>query len=301
MQKHGFTTNVLAGTVIALALAVTAQAQNSRSFVATTGNDANNCSSSAYCRTFTAALAVTNPGGEIVVVDSGGYGPATITQTVIITAIGVDASITQTAEYENALTINTTGNVTITGLNLFGGTGSNGVTVLAVGFLRLYNVQIQNFYFGIQFIASGNLTVYDSKITDCHSYGLYLANAGAKAYVHNTAFDNNGTAGEVTAGGTLVIADSSAHYNQTAFFAEGGTMALYNDHVISNAAGIGVSGSSDILGPGKMYFADGLVSDNTSPYYAGPGGTLAGSSPGTSLITPGQATSGTLSTATVLQ
>src|SRR5579871_4546372 len=46
---------------------------NNRSFVATTGNDANNCTESAYCRTLAAALTVTNPGGEIIVVTSGGW------------------------------------------------------------------------------------------------------------------------------------------------------------------------------------------------------------------------------------
>src|ERR1035438_9219423 len=145
MLDHHFTRNCLASAILSLLLTVSAQAQNNRSFVATTGDDGNNCSASAYCRTFTRALAVTNSGGEIVVVDSGGYGPATITQPVVITAIGVDASIT--AESGNALTINTTGNVTITGLNLYGsGVGSNvGIAVEQVGFLRLYSMQIVHF------------------------------------------------------------------------------------------------------------------------------------------------------------
>src|SRR5579871_1161487 len=97
MKKHGFTTRVMNCAALALIFAFTAQAQNNRSFVATTGNDANTCSASAYCRTFTRALAVTNSGGEIVVVNSGGYGPATITQAVVITAIGIDASIKRQA------------------------------------------------------------------------------------------------------------------------------------------------------------------------------------------------------------
>ena len=73
MQHHGSTTHVIAGAALALVFTFTAQAQNNRSFVATTGDDTNNCSASAYCRTFGRALAVTNSGGEIVVVNSGGY------------------------------------------------------------------------------------------------------------------------------------------------------------------------------------------------------------------------------------
>ena len=82
------------------------------------GNDANtsaNCSPAAPCRTFAAALPVTNSGGEIVVLTSGGYGPVNITQPVIITAIGVDASISATSS-ENVISILTTGNVTLIGI-----------------------------------------------------------------------------------------------------------------------------------------------------------------------------------------
>ena len=111
MQKHHFTPSLLAlaCATLALAFTITAQAQNNRSFVSTLGNDASACTTSAHCRTFTRALAVTNPKGEIVVVDSGGYGPATITQPVTISAIGVVASITQANPNQNGLTINTSG------------------------------------------------------------------------------------------------------------------------------------------------------------------------------------------------
>ncbi len=46
-----------------------------RTFVSTSGSDANtasNCTSTAPCRGFTAALTVTDAGGEIVVLTSGG-------------------------------------------------------------------------------------------------------------------------------------------------------------------------------------------------------------------------------------
>jgi Right handed beta helix region len=295
MHKHRFTTKVLAGAAIALALTGAAQAQNNRSFVATTGNDANNCSASAYCRTFGAALAVTNAGGEIVVVNSGGYGPATISKSVVITAIGIDASIT--AVSGNAFTINTSGNVTLTGLNINGGgTGTNGISVQQVGFLRLYKMQIQNFaQNGVIFDTGGNLAIYDSKLTDCVNDGLMVNNRSAQAYVHNTVFDNNQNAGVESVGGGVVIADSSAHYNGIGFYANDGTVALYNDRSSLNATGLGA-----ITG-GVLYFADCLVSDNTTAYNITTGGTITGSNPGTTLLTVGQGTSGALSSAIVLQ
>src|ERR1035438_7511851 len=120
----------------------------SLTFVSTTGNDANEatgCSAVANCRTFAAALAATSPGGEIVVVNSGGYGPVTISESIVISAVDV-ASISVTTSGANGITINTPGNVTLSGLALHGeATGNDGILVQRVGFLRLYNVLIENF------------------------------------------------------------------------------------------------------------------------------------------------------------
>ena len=113
---------------VKLILSLSTCAGAARTFVSTIGNDANtsaNCSPSAPCRTFSAALSVTNPGGELVVLTSGGYGPATITQPVVITAIGVDASISVTTSGADTfgLAISTPGNVTLIGLSLHGEIG----------------------------------------------------------------------------------------------------------------------------------------------------------------------------------
>src|SRR6266571_6657569 len=66
-----------------------------RTFVsAATGNDANPCTRTAPCRNFAAAIAQTQSGGEVVVLDSGGYGTVTITQAVSLVApAGVYAGI----------------------------------------------------------------------------------------------------------------------------------------------------------------------------------------------------------------
>ena len=89
---------ILASASIALglslfAISVAAKAAQ-RTFVASTGNDANPCSITAPCRGFTRAITQTNVGGEVIVLDSAGYGPFTITQSVSIVApAGVYAGI----------------------------------------------------------------------------------------------------------------------------------------------------------------------------------------------------------------
>jgi hypothetical protein len=298
VNKNLLSVRYLASVGLAIGFAVAAQAQNNRSFVSTVGNDSNACTASAFCRTFGRALSVTNAGGEIVVEDSGGYGAATISQPVTITAIGIDASITQTVAGDYALYINTSGNVTLNGLNLYGGgSGQAGIYVNQVGFLRIYNMDIQGFTAnGIHFVApGGNLALYNSTVKDCGHDGLLVQAAGARAYVDGSDFDNNAFAGADSAEGELAIASSHAHYNQYGFFANGGSVALYGDRAIYNANGL-AAGTS-----GKLYFADCLVTNNTNAYNISGGATMYGSSPGTSLITPGQGAVGTLSTAITLQ
>jgi hypothetical protein len=65
-----------------------------RTFVASYGSDANPCSLTAPCRGFAAAVAQTSTDGEVIVLDSAGYGTVTIAQSVsIIAPPGVYAGI----------------------------------------------------------------------------------------------------------------------------------------------------------------------------------------------------------------
>jgi hypothetical protein len=49
-----------------------------RTFASTGGDDANSCSLTAPCRGFAAAIVAVASGGEVIVLDSGGYGVVTI-------------------------------------------------------------------------------------------------------------------------------------------------------------------------------------------------------------------------------
>lgn len=84
---------LILGVSVSVAIEVSAAAP--RTFVASGGSDANNCSLVSPCRSFSAALAQTAAGGEIVVLDSAGYGPVVIDKAVAITAPeGVYAGVT---------------------------------------------------------------------------------------------------------------------------------------------------------------------------------------------------------------
>src|SRR5690349_10741846 len=52
-----------------------ASAQSNRTYVSAQGDDTNPCTAAAPCRTFQVAHDGTNSGGEIMVLNAGGYGP----------------------------------------------------------------------------------------------------------------------------------------------------------------------------------------------------------------------------------
>jgi len=274
-------THALAVLAASLAFSVSAQAAANRTFVSTGGNDSNtslNCGATTPCRTFGAALSATNSGGEIVVLTSGGYGPATIMQPVTITAVGVTASVSATGGAE-ALDIDTTGNVTIRGLGFHGqGSGVNGIVVLNVGTLRLYNVTAENFSFiGLWFKpSSGSLAVYDSYFSGNGNTGLLVGPGSTTVYVKNTVADHN-PFGFAQQAGNVVIENSTATGNTIGILNEGGALSLIRDESVGNGIGVATAG-------GSTQFAYSNITQNTTNAIDVSGGTIAGSSPGTSVV-----------------
>ena len=107
----------IAATLATGALAALAQ----RTFVRSDGADANTCSIAQPCRSFTAALGKTAAAGEIIVLDSAGYGPVIINQSVaIIAPSGIYAGVSVFSD--DGVTVNgdATANVVLRGLTING-------------------------------------------------------------------------------------------------------------------------------------------------------------------------------------
>jgi hypothetical protein len=125
-----------------------ALAQDGRSFVSGSGSDSNAvCALATPCRTFTHALAQTNSGGEVIVLDSAGYGPFSISQPVsIIAAPGIYAGITVTSG--DGIDVSASGTVILRGLTIenAGSTG-NGILNTGVGIsvLHIENCVVNGF------------------------------------------------------------------------------------------------------------------------------------------------------------
>ena len=116
-------------------------ALSQRTFVASHGSDVNPCSLALPCRSFNAAIAQTSAGGEVVVLDTAGYGPMTITQSIkIIGPAGVygGVSVLGSTNPTVGVTINAgaTDEITLRGLDIAGVPGA--------GPLPNFGIDIQN-------------------------------------------------------------------------------------------------------------------------------------------------------------
>src|SRR2546423_11123034 len=137
MNKFRFTIKLLVIATFLLAFASMSQAQATRTWVSGVGDDVNPCSRTAPCKTFAGALSKTVAGGEIDVLDPGGFGPVRISKSITIDGTGVLASILAgssngiTIEASSKETVNTT-SVRLRGLSINGlGSGVNGINVIA--------------------------------------------------------------------------------------------------------------------------------------------------------------------------
>ena len=176
-------TFAVASVAIALSMLVATNAAATlpqRTFVASYGNDANSCSLTLPCRGFAAAVVQTLPGGEVVVLDSAGYGPVTIVQSVSIVApAGVYAGITVTAGQTGVL-INGAGvEVVLRGISFQGLGGDRGAHFVAGKFLEIDRCSFSGF--SLEAVRAEpettlDLAIHDSSIARSGS-GIWAATA----------------------------------------------------------------------------------------------------------------------------
>jgi Right handed beta helix region len=208
-----------------------------RTFVsAQTGNDANSCGPTSPCRTFSYAVTQTAPGGEVIVLDSGGYGPFTISQSVSIVApTGVYAGITAFSGDAITVSAGATDKVILRGLTLMGLGGTNGIHVVAVGNLFVEGCVIANFAGsgnqgnGLYFASSGRLSVKDTTVRGNDHVGIWVgpASGTATATVEHCRSEANSHGVVSSASSVMTVRDTVASQNSdTGFDAESGELNL---------------------------------------------------------------------------
>jgi parallel beta helix pectate lyase-like protein len=269
---------LLAGLVlVAFAFPASAFAQATRTWVSGVGDDVNPCSRTAPCKTFAGAISKTAAGGEIDVLDPGGFGGVTITKSITIDGLGFHAGLV--VQGTNAIIINAgaADKVTLRGLDINGlnGTASpalNGVRILSARSVTIQNSDIYGFgQNGVDMedsVSNAKLTVLNSRIINNTGNGVVVAAAAgviSTATVRNSQISGNGC-GLVASGHTLsgvftVDCDTSA----TATTGSARINAF--DNIINdNDLTAGASGSSGVFANGQssvVRISSNLITGNT--------------------------------------
>ena len=194
----------LAATSPALGLA-------NRVFVsARSGNNANSCDNvSTPCQTLQGAVNQLNPGGEAIVLDSGGYGPVTISQSVAIdAAAGITAFIHPPSGDAITITAGASDAVSLRGLTLNGGSGI-GVVVNTAGSVHIENCVISGFS-GIGIVVQATAPSTSILVTDTiirqNQRGIRLS--GGRGSIDHCRIEVNSVTGVEAVGADFTARDS---------------------------------------------------------------------------------------------
>jgi hypothetical protein len=206
--------------LIAFAAATNAVAVQ-RTFVASygvTANTAFNCSLAKPCRAFSEALGVTSVDGEIVVLDSAGYGPVTIAQSVsIIAPAGIYAGVTVTSG--DGITINApAGIVRLKGLTVNGQGGNDGIVFQDGARLAIENCTVTKMMNnGINLMAAGGFTAIADVVASSNGVNGIVFSGDTRGSVVRSRAESNALVGIlVSDGATVAISNSEASRNISA-------------------------------------------------------------------------------------
>jgi len=199
-----------------------------RTWVSSGGSDANPCTRDLPCRNFGAAMTAVDPGGEVVALDSAGYGPVTITKSVaIIAPAGVHAAIAPTSGSAVVINAGLSDSVSLRNLYLNSQGATVGIVLESGQLLSVENVVVAGFTSsGISQATtnSSRLFVSDS-ILRKNGTGLYSfkgSTPASSAVIRGTSFVANGSSGVFACGDVHInIYDSVAYGNVTAGFHAG--------------------------------------------------------------------------------
>lgn len=228
MNTLRIASKIFALCILSLTFAAFAHAQTAqRTFVSTQGNDANTaslCGRNTPCRGFTAAISVVSAGGEVVALDSGGYGAVAITKSVqLVAPTGVYAAITATSGTAITINIGATDTVVLRGLTLNSLGANNGIDFQTGRTLHIESCVINGFTFrGINVsrnIANdiAEVLIKDTIVRNGGNDGISLRNSGSsslvKTSIDNCRLEKNGGSGLLASDNARVTVRGSVAAN----------------------------------------------------------------------------------------
>jgi len=242
MKIFGLLLAIIPAMIIATLFSVPAKAQATRTWVSGVGDDANPCSRTAPCKTFAGAISKTAAGGEINVLDPGGFGAVTITKSIQIRS-EFEGGVLVSGTNGIVVTVGAADKVLLEGLDFEGlGTGLNGVTMIGTGKLFIRKCSIRNFTMAgvnVAGTANANVFVEESVITG-NNVGVNLKGIGGvanTAIVERSVVENNTTAAVQIDGASTVVLSGSTLTGSPSSIIEtnGGSAISYGNNLLRHA------------------------------------------------------------------
>jgi hypothetical protein len=256
-----------------LALQVSAShAQATRTWVSGVGDDVNPCSRTAPCKTFAGAISKTATGGEIDVLDPGGFGAVTITKALTIDGGGGQAA-SVLASGTNAIVVQAgAGNVILRNLSINGaGTGLSGITFNSGAALIMENCAIFGFVSNAIVVSTttgtNHVAILNSRLSNNNQGGIQVKITGGTTTVSVTdvkATNNNfGIGVDTTGGGTasLIMDRATINENTTGIQALGAntTVLINNSTIVHNVTGLNITAPA-----GVFSYVNNPINQNTT-------------------------------------
>lgn len=248
---------------------ITAIGQATRTWVSGVGDDVNPCSRTAPCKTFAGAISKTAAGGEISVLDPGGYGAVTITKSITINGDGTLAGILAASTNGVVINAGATDIITLRNISINGvGTGLNAIRYLAGGEVHIENCSIEGFITSgvdISLAASGFLTMRKSTISTITGTGIALkattTTGTASVMLDNVYIQGNPTGVQGDANSVINIDNCTISNNTTGILANNATSVIRvsNTSVFNNSTGVSTASNGKIFS-----FGNNRIAGNTS-------------------------------------
>jgi len=290
MNKFRFALQSLSILVVILAGSTLTYAQATRTWVSGVGDDLNTCSRTAPCKTFAGAIVKTAAGGEINVLDPGGFGAVTITKSITISSTFEAGVLTPGS---NGITVfpGLTGlppKVILKGLDIEGvnGTGASGfryfgggqlivedctingfgVAGIEVGgtnlnaALSVNNVRISNTPVGIVLYntvgGTSTALINDLQAINIDTFGVETQ-TNAFATITNSRFDHTGSALQAENNSNINAENvtMTLNTNGVQVASSNATIRISNCDILSNTTGISVTPGGKVISFGNNRIA----------------------------------------------
>lgn len=221
-----------------------ASAAETKTWVSGVGDDVNPCTRTAPCKTFAGAISKTEEGGQITVLDGGGFGAVNISKAITIDASEVEGGVLSPSV--NAIIVNAGADDTVVlrGLDIVGGyTAKPTATECSANALN-----------GVKIVNAGKVVVEDTRFTGIAGSSVLVAatTTSPKVVIDNSVL-RNGCGPAVAASApdgktaSVQLLNSTLSMNSVGVSAgQGSTVSLKSTTLFGNGKDTEVTGNGVI-------------------------------------------------------